>query len=158
MKIGPLAAALALLAFAPVLAACTQPAPTQSEASGGHMLSAEDAWTRLTTTPWQLERIGEQPVLEGSKVTMTFGRDGRVAGNGGVNGYFGSAERIGAAGLKFSPIGATQMYGADPPGVMEQEHAYFQALQSADSYRIKDGGLQLMSGGTPVLAFQPEGA
>ena len=156
MRIGPVLAALALLSLSPALAGCTNSAPAQEETTGGHMLSAEDAWIRMTSTPWRLEEIGGAPILPGTKVTIRFAEDGRISGSGGVNSYFGSTERTGAESLEFSPIGATQMYGGDPPGIMEQEQAYFQALQSVDGFRVKGDRLQLLSDGTAVLTFEPD--
>ena len=158
MKLGPVLAALALLALSPAVAGCANSEPAESGESGGHVLSAEDAWVRMTSTSWRLTRIGDAPPLAGTTVTIGFGEDARISGSGGVNNYFGSAERTGAESLEFSPIGATRMYGGDPPGIMEQEQAYFRTLQSVDGFRVKGDRLQLLSDGMAVLEFQPEEA
>ncbi len=44
----------------------------------------------------------------------------------------------------------------EPQGILEQETQYLQALQSAESYKIEDGKLQITSG-NQVLIFRDSG-
>ena len=154
MKPHLLVALLALLVLSPALAACADSGSAQDSAAGGHILAPEDAWARVTSTPWQLVALDGVPPLAGTSVTLRIDGEARVTGKGGVNSYFGSVERSGAKGLAFSPLGATQMYGGDPPGIMEQETAYFRQLETVDAFRVRDDRLELLADGKPVLAFE----
>jgi len=105
---------------------------------------------------WVLESYGEQgnltPVIEGTRITATFESDeGQVRGSAGCNSYFGGYEID--EGLSITTLGHTEMYCMDPEGVMDQETEYLKILQTAESYRIQDGKLQINCGNQLVLIY-----
>lgn len=111
----------------------------------------------LEGRPWTLESFvtpeGETTnVLAGTEITAEF-RDGELGGNAGCNGYFGSYE-IDGNSLSIGGVGMTEMFCATPEGIMDQESAYLAALQSAATYGIKDGRLQIANAdGETVLTY-----
>lgn len=102
------------------LQACTNAAPP-----------AEPA-TPLWGSQWHLQAIGEQPVMASSKAALYFWEEGRIAGNGSCNRFFGSATMAPDHSITFGPIGTTKM--ACPGGAMAQESLYLGALQKAQRY------------------------
>jgi heat shock protein HslJ len=90
--------------------------------------------------------------LPGSKVTAEF-IDSTVTGSAGCNNYFGSYELSGHD-LTVGPVGMTEMYCAEPAGVMQQENQYLTALQTAGSYRLEDEQLHIANEtGETVLVY-----
>ncbi len=111
----------------------------------------------LEDITWILESYGEpeslQIVLEGTEITALFdSAESQVTGSAGANHYFGSYQ-ISKDKLSIQEIAHTEMYRLDPEGVMEQEDYYLKTLQSAESYEIEDGKLQITSG-NQVLIFR----
>jgi heat shock protein HslJ/uncharacterized lipoprotein NlpE involved in copper resistance len=106
---------------------------------------------------WQLVSYGDpsapQAVLEGTEITISFdGAEKGFSGSAGCNSYFGSYESD-DGDLTLGAIGMTEMYCA-PETRMDQESAYLAALESAASYRIADGQLQIASAdGETALTF-----
>ena len=91
-------------------------------------------------------------VLPNTEITAVF-QDEQVNGNAGCNNYFASYEAAGER-LTIGLIGATQMFCGEPENVMEQESEYLAALQSAASYQITNGQLQIANAdGETVLTF-----
>lgn len=106
--------------------------------------------SNLENKTWKLESYGEpgnlKTVLEGTEITATFdSADRQVHGSAGANTYFGSYN-ISGNRLSILDLARTEMYRLDPPGVMEQEGQYLDALKAAESFQIKDGKLQINSG------------
>ena len=96
---------------------------------------------------WVLESYGEkgnqQPVLEDSEITATFkSAEGMVDGSAGCNRYFAEYEAKGDE-LTLGMAGSTMMWCE---GFMDQEKAYLDILQAAETYQVKDGKLQISSG------------
>ncbi len=110
---------------------------------------------KLEDVTWVLKAYGEpnnlEGVIAGSDVTLTFDKDKHeVKGNGGVNGYGGNYEVDGNE-LTTSDIVHTMMASTDQ-SLNDQENAFFNILQSAQSFNIDDE--QLMITGTEgVLVF-----
>ncbi len=89
-------------------------------------------------------------VLAGTEITAEFS-EGQVSGSAGCNSYFASYEVAGSS-LTISPVGATMM--ACEPALNEQEAQYLGALESAASYAIVEGELQITNAdGETVLTF-----
>ena len=84
-------------------------------------------------------------MIPGTDITMTITPDGSVFGQAPINSYFGFCT-IDGDKISFE-IGATLMTDS------EEERAFFAALNSADSFKIVDGKLVLMSEGKEVLTF-----
>lgn len=111
----------------------------------------------LEDITWLLESYGEQgdlqSVLEGTEITALFdSAEGQVTGSAGANHYFG-AYQISKNKLSIQEIAHTEMYRLDPEGVMEQEDYYLKTIQSAESYEIENGKLQITSANR-VLIFR----
>ena len=71
-----------------------------------------------------------------STLTVEFGTDGKVGGDGGVNTFSGRL-RVRALSVKIGPLASTKMAG--PPELMTQEAAYLTALQNATTWEISVG-------------------
>jgi len=101
---------------------------------------------------------GKQAVVSpalGSTLTVEFGTDGTVAGTGGVNrfnGPFVSTDKT----VKVGPLATTKMAGE--PELMTQEAAYLKALESATTWSISGGVLDMRdaSGATQITAISAE--
>jgi heat shock protein HslJ len=111
-------------------------------------------------TSWLLESFGAsdeaQPVLEDSEITLLFDEQGgRLYGLSGCNQYRGSYERDGDQ-LSVGALISTRMACIEPEGLMEQERAYLNALQSAESYAVQDEQLTITSADDTVLVFQAD--
>jgi heat shock protein HslJ len=111
--------ALNFIAFVPPVA----PPP-----SGGPL-------TPLNGTRWWLMMIGSRLVLPGTQTTAEFainpdGQTGTVSGNAGCNTY--NAPMTGV--FQVGSIATTMQFCAEPSDLMNQEHEYLAALQTADSF------------------------
>jgi heat shock protein HslJ len=84
---------------------------------------------------------GVTSVVSGSTVTMDFAADGKVSGTAGCNNY-SATYRVAGSALRFTPAAATRKMCADP-GVMEQEQAFFKALDSVATMRMEADRLEL---------------
>ena len=90
---------------------------------------------------WILVELGRnQTVAEGAEITLGF-QDDRVAGAGGCNRYFGTANSAAPGELRFSGMGATRM--ACPEEAMDLEQRYLNALAGASHYSFLAGRLVL---------------
>lgn len=104
----------------------------------------------LAGTSWQVTGInnGRNALVStqtGSKVTMVFAADGRVAGSAGCNQY--SALYQSEAGrFRFVSPAATRRMCADPK-LMDQERAFLKALEASTVLRIEGGRLEFRDAG-----------
>jgi putative lipoprotein len=138
---GPYLILLALVAgLLTFSTACTNQAP-----------GPDGAWDGVYGRIWVLEQVEDRTVVDGSTPTLVLEPDGKLHGKGGVNSFFGSYERQGESGLRFSPLGSTTMAG--PPALMDQEAAYLRLLERADGFRLRGGTLELTVAGEPALVF-----
>jgi len=113
----------------------------------------------LTETVWFLESFnngnyGIVSVLEGSEITAVFNDEGQVSGLAGCNNYSGAYQVDGEMiSIELGPL--TMMFCEQPEGVMDQETAYLQALDSVSSYRILGDELVMQNeAGQEVLMFR----
>jgi putative lipoprotein len=103
---------------------------------------ADPAQASLSGTSWLAENIGGREVIDDAQTTITFEVEGRVAGSGGCNRYFGTVT-IEEDGITFSnKLGSTMM--ACAPVLMDQERRFFDALSATRSYRFDDPGHKLV--------------
>jgi heat shock protein HslJ len=109
-----------------------------SNAATGKELAAMQS--PLIGTSWRAEDIGGRGVIDNAQTTITFDAEGRVAGSGGCNRYFGPVTIEGNA-IRFGDLGATRM--ACVPALMDQEQTFFDALAATRSYRFDDLGHKL---------------
>ncbi|PJF27005.1 MAG: hypothetical protein CUN53_05700, partial [Phototrophicales bacterium] len=106
--------------------------------------------TTLSNTRWTLTALnGEAPT---ATITLEFGVGNRAGGNGGCN-TFGSGYTVSGDAISFQPVISTMM--ACEQGIMTQESAFFEALQSASSFSITDEALTIMYGDELTLVFAP---
>ncbi len=103
---------------------------------------------------WLLTLIdGAQP-LEGASVYVIFD-EGKVSGSAGCNTFNGSYTSD-ASNLHIEALMTTRKACDEPEGVMEQEQAFLQHLQSAASYSTSNGLLTITTAdGSPALTFAP---
>jgi heat shock protein HslJ len=91
--------------------------------------------------------------LEGTAITATFGEDGELSGSGGCNTY-NARYTIDGGELEIGPAASTKMLCPEPEGVMEQETAYFAALEEAVAFRVQGGVLELLGPeGSAVVTY-----
>lgn len=100
---------------------------------------------KLEGTAWRLEDLAGTPALPNVEATLEFMADGKIAGKGSCNRFFGTATITGAT-LAFGPIGSTKMACIDE-NIANQETRYFQALEGAERYELADGKLLIHAKG-----------
>ena len=94
----------------------------------------------LSGVTWDLVSYnnGKQAMVSliiGTEISANFGEDGLLAGTAGCNSYSSGYETEGNA-ITISPSVSSQMFCAEPEGIMEQETQYLTALQDAAVYKI----------------------
>lgn len=99
----------------------------------------------LSGTSWRLEDLGGAGVIDRVEATLEFAVDGRVAGRGSCNRYFGSVTITGQT-IAFGQIGSTKM--ACPPAVADQEDKFIKALSQAQRFEIRDTMLMISYAGS----------
>jgi len=117
----------------------------------GCIVPGTDPWPRMTATPWHLVAIEGTPVSADSEARLTFEGETQLLGNGGVNHFFGSYERIGRSGFRAGKLGMTRMAGPEP--LMREESRFLELLARADGVRVEGDELELLEDGVPVLRF-----
>jgi len=112
--------------------------------------------SRLLDTEWELFSLNGGALIEGRAITLRFG-DGSLEGSGGCNTYGGSYT-VSEDSLSVSDVYATEMACMEPEGIMDQEQAYFQVLNTVTRYRVDGDRLELYDdAGSPILAFVATG-
>lgn len=100
---------------------------------------------------WIVSQVQGAPAAPGVTSTLLISEDGKVSGNAGCNGFFGSAI-IDNDAISFGNLGSTRM--ACPEPAMGQEDRMLQALDSTRGYRLDAEDLVLLDAeGNPVLRF-----
>lgn len=88
----------------------------------------------LSDTQWVLVKMPAFDNLGNVEISLNFGTDGSLGGNGGCNGYGGHVDiSLGESGIRFSEIFSTEMY-CEGHNASEIEAVYFGALIEATSY------------------------
>lgn len=99
-----------------LLAGCaSEPAPIQQDQS------------------YVLEWIGERPLVDRSRMTMTLGADGRAYGNAGCNHWFAAYTLQGQL-ITFERIGKTRKLCVE--ALMEQEQRFLDTLPKVQRWDI----------------------
>jgi heat shock protein HslJ len=117
----------------------------------------------LEGAPWRLVTYAgpqgqQRPVLPGTEVTATF-QGGRVSGSAGCNQYTAGYQlaQDTAGVIRITQAASTQRFCAEPPGLMEQEGAYLQALERVGRYSLDGDNLTLRdASGSVLLVFSPQ--
>jgi heat shock protein HslJ len=86
-----------------------------------------------TERTYQVEWIGEHPLIDRSHLTITFGEDGRAYGNAGCNHWFASYNLTGQQ-LSFVAAGSTRKMCA--PALMEQEARFLDSLGKVQRWDV----------------------
>jgi heat shock protein HslJ len=101
-------------------------------------------------------RLANVEVPAGSRIpTLSFGQDGSIAGNAGVNRYRSAADvpSLAAGRWLIQEVSCTAMAG--PPAAMALEQDFLRALETANAVAIRDGLLQLAHGERMLMALEP---
>lgn len=110
--------------------------------------SASVATPALTGVQWRLTEVGPHS----KPITLMFHADGRIAGYGGCNRYFGRYQTGSGSMLRITDLAGTKMLCLGSQ--MKREQAYLRALRQVTHYRLVSSHLQLRySGGQ--LDFTP---
>jgi heat shock protein HslJ len=129
---------------------------TIADASGETVLTYEASDATIVGA-WQVTGYnnGKEAVVSlaaGSEITAVFGEDLTLTGDSGVNTYRTTYETTpgsgGATGIAIAPPASTLKAG--PPELMEQEQRYLRALESAATYTIQAGRLELRDGSDAI--------
>jgi heat shock protein HslJ len=101
----------------------------------------------LAGTAWQVTGVnnGKQAVVSviiGTELTLQFGADGKLQGNGGCNRFNGSFSEDGKA-LRIDRLAGTRMACPEPEGRMAQEAQLLAALESVARARRDGDKLEL---------------
>jgi heat shock protein HslJ len=146
---------LVALLLGPVLSACrpkspaTMPDVTVSTGNGTHLVG----------TDWLLTSLNRESLIEGTEINLYF-EEALLGGSMTCNGYGGGPDSgkylttdDGALTLP-NPIAVTLQLCPTPQGIMEQEAAYIEALQSARAFRVVGDRLEIMNAaGELILVF-----
>ncbi len=125
-------------------------------------VSDDNGTGELMRQDWVAQSIAGKAVINPGRVTLAFA-DGRVSGRSGCNLYSGPTE-IGRGTLKIGALISTKMACAES-GMMRQESAYLNALQSAERYKFGPDGALTIETGTGAIVYagapkqqRPEGS
>ena len=109
------------------------------------------AATMLKGTTWRLVDLSSAAALTDVAATLSFPEEGRIAGAGSCNRFFGSVKLTGDA-MEIGGVGSTKM--ACPEPIMGQERKYLEALQAAQRYTIEGTTLSIwVKGSDKPLRF-----
>ena len=105
---------------------------------------------------WKLKTIKAssniRQVPENIEITLQL-QNGKAEGRGGCNRYssrFGRKELA----LEVAPVEVTEMFCAEPIGLMDQEVQYLSLLPQAAAYMLETGQLTLLDGaGNPLAIY-----
>lgn len=101
---------------------------------------------------WVLRTVNGQAPVGPTPPTLDIKPDGQAGGTGGCNSY-GSQATISGAEITFAPAISTLMACADN-NAMQQESAFFKALETVRRFQIAGAELTLLDGqDQPVLVF-----
>ncbi len=107
------------------------------------LVTAAPPTNPLANQTFALESLNGAPILANTNVTITFKDDGTLNGSGGCNNYSGRYTANNGQ-ITVSEVNQTNMMCMDPPGIMEQEGAYINALRAAATFEIPGMSLQLI--------------
>jgi heat shock protein HslJ len=108
----------------------------------------------LLDTHWELSVLRGAASVATEPGRMAFltlsSKDNRAGGMASVN-RFGGKYTLDGSKLTFSQIASTRMAGPEP--LMKQEHAFEQALQATNAWRLTGNTLELLEGDSVLLTF-----
>lgn len=89
---------------------------------------------------WRLVDLAGSEALVDPPATLTFSEDGKIAGSGSCNRFFGTA-KVASGSIEIAGLGSTKM--ACPEPIMGQEQRYFEALSGATRYEVEGSQLTI---------------
>ncbi|MCM5571227.1 META domain-containing protein [Burkholderiaceae bacterium FT117] len=142
---GPLTATAADLRCADTMTGMPYPKSVRIEYRGKVFVGCGgEPASLLQGAEWVVEDIGGGGVVDGSRVTLRFGDDGRVAGRASCNRYTGGYELSGEGLVVGSKMAVTKM--ACAPALMQQEQRFLGLLAQVRRFEIgADGALVLVA-------------
>jgi heat shock protein HslJ len=117
----------------------------------------------LSGTLWQLTAYnngqgGVVSLIADTQITATFDEEGSLTGFAGCNRYLARYQATETT-IEISPGASTRMFCEQPDGLMDQEMAYLQALETAASFTIEGNTLTLRTDtGETVAQFTAAGS
>lgn len=110
----------------------------------------------LEGTRWNLDSYNKEGtlvnILPNTEITIQF-QGSTITGSAGCNSYTG-AYGINGNTIMIDALAVTEMYCAEPEGIMEQEYDYLTALGSATTFKIKGSTMEMANAdGMVVLVF-----
>jgi heat shock protein HslJ len=123
----------------------------------GHTLATFGVQSQsLAGTSWNVVDYnnGKQAVvsvMEATKLTAVFDKNGHISGSAGCNHYSGPVKTT-PPKITIGPLAATRKSCSTPSGVMEQETEYLAALESAATYSIQGSTLEFRTAGGALAA------
>lgn len=109
------------------------------------------AAAELAGSEWRPTQIGELAPPDHAGLFVRFESDGKLAGHGGCNGFFGSYELQGGK-IEIGPLGATQM--ACEQAIMDREARFLTALAAVATFERDGTSLTLRDeSGTSLVVF-----
>jgi polar amino acid transport system substrate-binding protein len=107
----------------------------------------------LRDTSWVLTTINGQPAIPEAVALLIFGTNNDLNGSGGCN-SFGGRYTANAGSITISDLQTTLLLCLEPPGLQEQEEAYFTALRQAASYEMPDSNTLIIRNGAGQEALR----
>jgi len=135
----------ATLVLTALVVACATAKTDQPRAGGAVLLDSE----------WVLTSLTGKALIKDTRITLRFGEES-LEGSAGCNTYGGSYTAT-VDSLRLSDLYWTEMGCLEPEGILDQEMAYLNALNTVASYRVDADRLELYDeAGTQILVFGPQ--
>lgn len=133
----PIAVTVTAALCADTMTGMPHPARVEVEFDGRNWRGCGGEPVDLLLGDWVAADIGGRPPLAGSRVTLAFGEDGRLAGSGSCNRYM-AVFKLSGEGLSIGQAASTMM--ACEPKLMEQERRFLDILQQVQRFEISAAG------------------
>jgi heat shock protein HslJ len=131
-------------------AATPAPGATTAEAPA---TATPEAPIPLEGTEWTLTSLRSDKPVAGSYLTLTFYPDNYMEGAAGCNSY-GVEYATSDQGFHIAEIHRTDFECEEPPGIMPQDEAFFEALASVAAYRATGDRLEFdNAAGETILVY-----
>lgn len=102
----------------------------------------------LQGVEWVVQDIAGTGIVADSRATLAFDAEGKVAGSGSCNRYFGPYT-LAADKVTFGNMASTMM--ACPDALMEQERRFLQTLQQVQAFEITADGALVLRGSAGTI-------
>lgn len=101
----------------------------------------------LEGTSWQVTAVDNgyhaiQSLIPDTTITALF-KDGKITGSAGCNNYWADY-KVSGQEITIGMAASTRMFCSNPPGIMEQEKVFLEALREVKCYRLSGSRLELL--------------